>query len=101
MGSKIVIHDKTDNRKSWDQHIRDGSNASLALRHYRCFLVIDSKTKSLIISDTVGFLHSYIPHPTLRHEDKVTHAINNLTCAPKYAPVITIQAKLENIDNVH
>ena len=60
MGSKIVTHNNPGNHNSWDQRSCDGFNSDPALKHYRCFLVIDAKTKSIIISDTVEFMHSYI-----------------------------------------
>ena len=100
MGRKIVIHNKTGNRKSWDQRGHDSFNVGLSLKHYRCFSIIDVKTKSLIIDDTVEFLHSYITQPNLTHEDKVTHAINILTCTNQEALAITIQAQLEAIKDV-
>ena len=60
MGSNIFIHTKTGNRKSWDQHGREISNASPALENYLCFSVIDVKKKSIIITDTLEFMHAYI-----------------------------------------
>ena len=100
MVKKIVIHNKNGNRKSWDQRDHNGFNAGPDLEHQRCFLVIDAKTKSIIITDAVEFLHSYITQPTLTHEDKVTHAINMLTCPLVEAPAITRQAQLEAIYGV-
>ena len=100
MGRKISIHNNTGNRKSWYQRSHDSFNAGPALEHYRCFLFIDVKKNSIIIANTVEFLHSYITQTTLLHEYKLTHAINMLTCALEDALAITNKVQQEAIDDV-
>ncbi len=100
IGCRVIIHNKPSTRKSWDQRGRDGYSAGPALKHYRCFTVINKKTKEVIVSDTVEFRHSYLTQPTLTPEDRMTHAMNVLSCALKDAPTIKHEAQLEAVKNL-
>ena len=60
---KIIIHNTSNKRKSWDQRGREGFSVGTALQHYRCIQVIYSKTKALIITDTAEYLHEYLTQP--------------------------------------
>ena len=81
LGSRVMIHNTVNTRKSWDQRGREGFYIVPALQHYRCLAVFDSKTKHVSISDTVDFLHTYLQQPTLTPEDCIVHAVHLLTCA--------------------
>ena len=47
LGCKIMIHNKSNTRKYWDQRGREGFSVGLALQHYRCIQEIDRKNKSI------------------------------------------------------
>eukprot|EP00804_Cyclotella_cryptica_P030727 CCRYP_009139-RA/>CCRYP_009139-RA protein AED:0.22 eAED:0.22 QI:0/0/0/1/0/0/4/0/733 len=81
MGCPVIIHNKASTRKSWDFRGRDGFSIGPALLHYRCFQVVDSATKNLLISDTVEFRHNFLSQPKLSYEDRLLHAINFLSTA--------------------
>ena len=99
-GCKILIHNKPGTRKSWDFRGRDGFNIGVALKHYRCFHVVDRETKALLFSDTVEFRHSYLTQPTLTHSDRITHALHLLTCALQDLPDLTHDAQLHAISSL-
>ena len=57
IGCKIIIHNKSNTRKSWDQRGREVFSIGPALQHYICIQAIDGNTKELIITDTAEYLH--------------------------------------------
>ena len=57
LGCKIVIHNTSHTRKSWDQRGREGFSIGPAIQNYRYIKAIDGKTKALIITDTAEYLH--------------------------------------------
>ena len=61
----VIIHTKPGIRKTWDFRGHSGFNIGPALKHYRCFRVVDGDNKSLLFSDTVEFLHGYFTKPTV------------------------------------
>ena len=83
IGYKIMIHTTSNKRKYWDQRGREGFSVGPALKHYHYIQAIDSKTKSLIITDTAEYLHKYLTQPHIIAEDRMTHAIQFLTSAIK------------------
>ena len=82
----VIIHNKYTKRKPWDQRGRDGYHVGPALKNYRCFTLINKKTKSIVVSETVELLHSYLLQPHLTTEDIIFHALNIITCAINQAP---------------
>ena len=94
LGCCVTINNKPSKRKSWDQQGRDGLFVGPDFESYRCFKVVDSKTKSTSISDKIEFIHSYLTQPTLNPEDRTVHAIRLLTCDLDDATVVRAEAKL-------
>ena len=79
LGSRVIIHNTVNTRKSWEQRGREGFYIGPSLQHYRCLTVFDSKTKHVSISDTVDFLHTYLWQPTLTSEYRIVHAVTMFT----------------------
>jgi hypothetical protein len=52
-GTKIVVHEKTNQRRTWDPHGVNGWYLGPATEHYRCYRVFINKTRSERITDTV------------------------------------------------
>jgi hypothetical protein len=52
-GTRIITHEKPDQRESWDPQGLDGHYLGPALDHYRCYQVHITKTKGTRIVDTV------------------------------------------------
>ncbi len=65
-GTQVVIHEKPQQRKTWDPHGIDGWYLGPALDHYRCYRVFAVKTKAERITDTAEFFpkHTPVPYPT-------------------------------------
>eukprot|EP00956_Cyclotella_meneghiniana_P023402 scaffold45578_cov41-Cyclotella_meneghiniana.AAC.1 len=99
-GCPVIIHNKPSKRKTWAFPGRDGFSIGPALQHYRCFQVVDSLTKALVISDTVEFRHDYLAAPAVSYEDRLLHAINFLSTAIKDSTDDSINAQLIAIDNL-
>eukprot|EP00804_Cyclotella_cryptica_P028661 CCRYP_008183-RA/>CCRYP_008183-RA protein AED:0.20 eAED:0.05 QI:0/0/0/0.66/1/1/6/0/1274 len=57
-GCPVIIHNKSNKRLSWAFCGHKGFSIGPALEHYRCFQVVDSLTKALVISDTYKDLWS-------------------------------------------
>ena len=80
--------------------IRSGFNIGPALKHYRCFHVVDGATKALLFSNTVEFLHKYLTKPTVSEGDRIVHTLNLLYCAIKGAPSAIHHEQLTVISNI-
>jgi hypothetical protein len=65
-GTKILIHEKPNQRQSWDPHGVEGWYLRPATDHYRCYRVYVNKTSAERITDTVEFFPQEIemPFPT-------------------------------------
>jgi hypothetical protein len=65
-GTKIVVHEKPIQRRTWDPHGVDGWYIGPATERYRCYRVFINKTHSERITDTVKFFPQEIemPYPT-------------------------------------
>eukprot|EP00804_Cyclotella_cryptica_P000822 CCRYP_001069-RA/>CCRYP_001069-RA protein AED:0.19 eAED:0.19 QI:0/0/0/1/1/1/2/0/711 len=98
MGCPVIIHNKVTTRKSWDFRRREGFSIGPALLHYRCFQVVDASTKTLAISNTVEFRHSYLRQPTVTYKDRLLHAINFLSTAIADASAHALDTQLAAID---
>ncbi len=79
------------------------SDSTLAspFEHYHCHCVIDSKTKSLCISDTVIFCHHYLTIPTVTLGKTIVHSLNAISNAITNAPSTTSNAQLHTISTLH
>jgi hypothetical protein len=54
-GTRIIAHEKPDQRCSWDPHVVDVYYLGPSLDHYRCYQVQITETKGTQIVDTVIF----------------------------------------------
>ena len=100
IGCKIIIHNTSYNRKSWDQRGLKVFSVGPALHHYLCIQSIDSKTKALLITDTAYYLHEYITQPSVTAENRMTHAIHFLLAALKDVPNSICDSQLSFIKAV-
>ena len=62
-GTKVVVHEKSDNRKSWAGHGTEAWYIGPALEHYRCSKCYMPATYSERNVDTVEFFPSTTPFP--------------------------------------
>jgi hypothetical protein len=68
-GTRIIAHEKPDQRASWDPHGVDGYYLGPALDHYRCYQVHITKTKGTWIVDTVEFFPAKLAMPSTSSKD--------------------------------
>ena len=78
MGSKVQIHEKTDNRGTWAYHSVDGWYLYTSSEHYHIHNCHVKATRSEQLSDTVQFQVKDITNPTVTHAVKLVNAI--VTC---------------------
>jgi hypothetical protein len=63
-GTKVLIHEKSGQRQSWDPHATEGWYLGPANDHYRCYRVFTNKTKAERIIDTIECFpqHTTVPY---------------------------------------
>jgi hypothetical protein len=93
-GTRIIAHEKPDQRASWDPHGLDGYYLGPALDHYRCYQVNITKTKGTRIVDTVEFFPATLAMPRTSSKDLASIAAMELSHALQHpataAPFIQI-----------
>ena len=75
MGSKVQVHEKTDDRGTWAFHSVDGWYLYTSPEHYRTHVCHIKDTQAERLSDTVDFQCKQTTNPTVKPIDKVMHAI--------------------------
>ena len=98
--SKLIIHATKNKLKSWDHRGREGFIVGPEIELYRCIQAIDSKTNTLIVTDTAEYLHAYLTHPQVAAEDRLNHAIHLLSAALKDLPSSICDSQLAEIEAV-
>ena len=82
-GIQVLIHEKSNNRRSWAPHGVEGWYLGPAMEHYRCYRVIASKTGGERITDTIQFFPHDVPMPGSSSQDRAREAAIELTDALK------------------
>ena len=100
IGYKLIIHTTSNRKRSWDQRGRKDFSVGRALQHYCCIQEIDSKTKSLIITDAAEYLNEYLTQPHVTAEDRMAHAIHFLSVALKDVTASIWDSQLAAIEAV-
>jgi hypothetical protein len=72
--TRVIAHEKTQQRASWDPHGVDGWYLSNAPDHYRCYRVHINKIKADRIVDTFEFSPSNVAMPRTSSKDLATIA---------------------------
>ena len=78
-GTKVVIHRKPTQRKSWDFHGQLGWYVGPAPEHYRCYCCYIPSTGKEIITDTVNFLPTKVPFPQENFQERFVRTMTKLT----------------------
>jgi hypothetical protein len=78
-GTRVIAHEKPQQRASWDPHGVDGWYLGPAPDHYLCYRVHINKTKADRIVDTVEFFPANVAMPRTSSNDIVTIAALELT----------------------
>ena len=87
-GTRVIVHEKPTQRRTWAPHGIDGWYVGPALDHYQCYRVWIPSTHAERIVDTIQFFPTLLRTPTLSHRDatlkaarELTHALQNLNNA--------------------
>jgi hypothetical protein len=80
-GTKVIIHEKPQQRKTWDPHGTDGWYLGPAMEHYRCYRVFTNKTKAERITDTVEFFPQHTTVPQMNTDEIAIQAAEDLIAA--------------------
>jgi hypothetical protein len=100
LGCPVITHNKPATCRTWDFRSSDGFYGVVTLEHYHCHPIINPKTKSLRISDTVNFHHHYLTIPTVTPADTIVHSLDAITNAITNAPSTTSEAQLHAISTL-
>jgi hypothetical protein len=97
-GTRIMAHEKPDQRASWDPHGLDGYYLGPALDHYRCYQVHITKTKGTRIVDTVECFPAKLAMPSTSSKDlasiaslELSNALQNPAPAAPFSQIGTAQ----------
>jgi hypothetical protein len=97
-GTRIIAHEKPDQRASWDPHGLDSYYLGLALDHYGCYQVHITKTKGTRIFDTVEFFPAKLAIPRTSSKDlasiealELSNALQNPAPAAPFSHIGTAQ----------
>jgi hypothetical protein len=104
-GTRVISHEKPQQRASWDHHGVDGWYLGPAPYHYRCYSVHISKTQADVVVDKVEFFPAKVAIPRTGSKDLATIAAQELTHALMHpspvAPFIIIGgAQLEALRQI-
>lgn len=77
-GTRVLIHNKPDERNSWSTHGEEGWYIGPAIEHYRCHKVYITKTRGERTGDTVTFFPTRVQMPKLSSADTIVKAATNL-----------------------
>jgi hypothetical protein len=80
-GTKVIIHEKPQQRKTWDPHGTEGWYLGPAMEHCRCHRVFTNKTKAERITDTVEFFPQHTTVPHMSTDDIAIQAAEDLIAA--------------------
>ena len=63
LGTRVILHETPDQRRSWDAHGVDGWYVGYAPEHYRCYRIYGTKTAALRTGTTVEFFPKHVKMP--------------------------------------
>jgi hypothetical protein len=77
-GTRIVVHENSNNRTSFGTHATDGWYIGPALDHYRCYHCYIPSTASTRNADTVDFFPKQVPFPKTNTDDYLRQAAEDI-----------------------
>lgn len=80
-GTKVIIHEKPQQRGTWSPHGTMGWYLGPAMDHYRCYVVYIPSTRTTRICDTFAWLPTSVTMPTASSVDMAMAAAYDLTQA--------------------
>jgi hypothetical protein len=83
-GTKVIVHEKHDNRATWSPRGTDGWYIGPSLEHYRCVKCFMPETHSVRDADTVTFMPTVIPFPKTTTEDYLRQSVGDILSLLKH-----------------
>jgi hypothetical protein len=80
-GMRVVVHEKSQARRSWATHGKDGFYTAPALLHYRCWSVYVLETGSTRVSDTLAWFPKPYTMPGHSPLEQLTAAVKDMNRA--------------------
>ena len=77
----MLVHDKPNNRGTWDPRGVPGWYIGPAMEHYRCYQTYMTATEAERITDTVAWFPHNTKMPTASNLDILAAATNNILMA--------------------
>ena len=78
LGTKILIHKKSQDPGSWDYHGVEGWYVGPSLEHYQCLKCYNPNTFSKVDTDTLDLIPNRTPIPVYTEVDVVTQTIDDI-----------------------
>ena len=78
IGTKVVIHERSADRKSWDPHGKDGFYVGPKMKFYRCYNILVVETGTTRTSDTLAWFPIQCTMPGGSAEEIFSAAIQDL-----------------------
>ena len=94
-GCRAQVHDRAEDRGSWEDHCSPGWYVGPAVKHYRCYEFVMEKTGRKRISDTAKFFPACCEMPTLSPMDRLNRAVEDLGEALKNPGTLQFQSGTE------
>ena len=89
-GTKVMIHNKSNHRGSWEYRATEGWYVGPSTEHYRCFKCYKPLTKEVVISDTVQLIEENIPLPVAKLDDYLRQAVDDILSILKQPQATTL-----------
>ena len=77
-GTRVIVHDKTDNHTSWGHHGTPGWNIGPSLHNYRCIQCCILTTGIVRITDTLQYILKAFYFPKTTIENYLQQAIGDI-----------------------
>jgi hypothetical protein len=81
LGCAVQMHESPNRQKTWNVHSLNGWYPGTSDKHYWCYTIYCTKTRSERISDTVFFQDKYLTQPVVTPVDTMIKAMSNLCSA--------------------
>eukprot|EP00560_Eucampia_antarctica_P004750 CAMPEP_0197840406 /NCGR_PEP_ID=MMETSP1437-20131217/45590_1 /TAXON_ID=49252 ORGANISM="Eucampia antarctica, Strain CCMP1452" /NCGR_SAMPLE_ID=MMETSP1437 /ASSEMBLY_ACC=CAM_ASM_001096 /LENGTH=170 /DNA_ID=CAMNT_0043450015 /DNA_START=812 /DNA_END=1324 /DNA_ORIENTATION=+ len=89
-GTKVLLHENTQNRGSWSPHGTEGWYIGPSLEHYRCVKSFIPNTYSKRDCDTVEFFPSKIVFSSMSTDNYLHQCLKDILSILKDPPPLTI-----------
>ena len=85
-GTRVIVHNKPGNQRSWFHHGTTGWYIGPSLDHYRCMQCYIPSTGIVIITDTLQYIPKAFALPKTTTEDYLQQAIGDIISIMKNPP---------------